>query len=158
VFYHDTKSDNNNQGEEEAPYDIDYSASSIQAFTKLFCTRPQMRSNTPLFAEMWHVLDDKSKATLDLLDETAKSIILGYVNDHQSSLNPSVSFNGSSSPNRLTLYRPPIQTQANLHENMHDVHVNPDEYHECHQEMQWEDVAEMRTIHASLVQQDCLLK
>jgi hypothetical protein len=101
-------------------------------------------------AEKWHSLYDKSKATWDRLDAKTKSIILGYTNDCQSSLKPHLSCNGPPSSNRPPPYKPPMKTQANLHEisaydvllaNMHDVNVHQDEYHECIQETTLEDVA-----------------
>jgi leucyl aminopeptidase (aminopeptidase T) len=117
-------------------YNIDYPNSSLRAFAKKICTKPPMSSTAPMFrmsADKWHSLDDESKDIWDFLDEKEKLIILGYSNDLQSSLNPRVSFNGSSSSNRTPPYKSPMKTQANLHDisaydfilaNMHDVNVN----------------------------------
>jgi hypothetical protein len=81
--YKPKKSSHNNddiQSENEDQYEIDYPASSLQAFATSFCNRPPMQSNAPksrMSAEKWHSLDDKSKATWDRLGEKVKSIILG---------------------------------------------------------------------------------
>jgi hypothetical protein len=63
VFYHATHNYNDIQGEEEDSYNIDYAASSLQAFATNFRNRPPMRSTAPKFrmsADKWLSLDDKS--------------------------------------------------------------------------------------------------
>jgi hypothetical protein len=99
VFNHDTHINEDIQCEDDDQYDIDYPASSLQAFATNFCNRPSMRSSAPKFtmcSDKWNSPDDKSKDIWDRLDEKAKSIILGYSNDRPPSLQQRASANGSS--------------------------------------------------------------
>jgi hypothetical protein len=73
-FYHASHTNDDIQGVEEYPYDIEYPASSLQAIATNR-NRPPMRSNAAKFsmsAEKWHNLDDKSKDIWDRLYEKAK--------------------------------------------------------------------------------------
>jgi hypothetical protein len=127
-------------------YDIDYPANSIQAFATHFCNRPPLRSTAAkikISADKRHSLDDKRKNIWNCLDDKATAIILGYQNDHQTTSNHQSPFVQHSILQKTSMYKPPMKAQSNLREllapdfllaNMHDVHVNQDEYHECNQE------------------------
>jgi hypothetical protein len=101
VFYNSTYPDDGNQGEyeHEDTFDMDYPASSLQAYATNFCSKTPMKSSAKMLrmsAEKSHSLDYNSKAIWDRLDDTAKAVILGYKNDEPSSLQPRVSYTGSS--------------------------------------------------------------
>ena len=110
-------------------FDIDCPASSIQAYSTNFRSKPMAKSNNArvrMASDKWFGLDAASKAIWDCLDDKAKSIILGYRYSKPDPTKPA--FSGNYPPFRNSSFgqsgKPPFNAQANLHEiSAYDFHL-----------------------------------
>ena len=126
VFQHDLLEVDDPYGEGFEPFDIDTPIDTIQAFSTTSSSAPNNKPKINTYTkqrvmmpqEKWYRLNQKQKALWDQLDDTAKSIILGY--DKPSS-EKQFDAGGADKSSMVNLHA--ISAYDYIQANMHDLEI-----------------------------------